>query len=136
MDALALALVAAGTTIGTVADIEPGLAARSLIAIVPIVLGLVAALLGFSRWQRIDDAIRLGRASRRPTASSASSRSRWPLIAVIAGAAAIVGVFAARPRELRREAARVPRAAPCGRARARRACPHRGDSAARRTSSP
>ena len=55
----ALALVAAGTTAGTVADIKP-LWLHAAVALVPIALGLAAALLGFSRWQRVDEAVRAG----------------------------------------------------------------------------
>ena len=56
---LALALVGAGTTIGTVADIQP-VWLHVVVAVVPVVLGLVAALLGYARWQRVDDAVRSG----------------------------------------------------------------------------
>ena len=47
---VALALVAVGTTAGTVATSPPG-GCTPLVAIVPILLGLAAALLGYSRWQ-------------------------------------------------------------------------------------
>jgi putative membrane protein len=89
---LALALVGAGTTIGTVADISP-VWLHVVVAVVPVVLGLVAALLGYSRWQRVDDAVRSGlplpvdRELRLVSVAVA-------LIAVIAGVAAVVGIFA------------------------------------------
>ena len=44
---LALALVGAGTTIGTVADIHP-VWLHVMVAVVPVMLGLVAALLGYA----------------------------------------------------------------------------------------
>ena len=73
--ALALALVAAGTTIGTVADIQPRLAAR-LVAVVPVVLGLAAALLGY----RALAARRRRRARRHqlPPDRELRARRAWP----------------------------------------------------------
>ena len=56
---VALALVAAGTTLGTVADIEPTWL-HAGVAIGPILLGLAAALLGFRRWQRVEESMRTG----------------------------------------------------------------------------
>ena len=89
---LALALVAAGTTIGTVANITPTWL-HLAVAIVPIVLGLVAAALGYRRWQRVDEAMRLGpRRCRRISELRLVSLS-VALIAVIAGAVAVVAIF-------------------------------------------
>jgi putative membrane protein len=88
---LSLALVAAGTTIGTVADIKPTWL-HLAVAIVPVVLGFVAALLGYRRWQRVDEAVRSGfalppdRELRVVTVAVAA-------IALIAGVAAVVGIF-------------------------------------------
>ena len=88
---LALALVAAGTTIGTVANIKPTWL-HLAVAIVPIVLGLVAAR----------SATGAGSASTRPCGrASALPPDRElrlvsvavALIAVIAGAAAVVAIF-------------------------------------------
>jgi putative membrane protein len=89
---LALALVGAGTTIGTVAAINP-VWLHVVVAVVPVVLGLIAALLGYARWQRVDDAVRSG------VALPADRELRLvaaavALIAVIAGVAAVVGIFA------------------------------------------
>ena len=89
---LALALVAAGTTIGTVADITPTWL-HLAVAIVPIVLGLVAAALGYRRWQRVDQAVRSGLALPQDHELRLVSVA-VALIAVIAAAAAVVAIFA------------------------------------------
>ena len=88
---LALALVGAGTTIGTVADIQP-VWLHLLVAVVPVVLGLVAALLGFRRWQRVDKAVRSG-ITIPPDRELRLVALAVAVIAVIAGAAAVVGIF-------------------------------------------
>jgi putative membrane protein len=88
---LALALVAAGTTAGTVVDIKP-VWLHAAVAIVPIALGLAAALLGYTRWQRVDKAVRTGvelPADRELRVVALAVA----LIAVIAGVAAAIGVF-------------------------------------------
>jgi putative membrane protein len=87
----ALALVAAGTTAGTVADIKPEWL-HAAVAIVPIALGLAAALLGFVRWQRVDTAVRTGGAI--PSNHELRTVSfAIALIAIIAGAGSLIGVF-------------------------------------------
>jgi putative membrane protein len=88
---VALALVAAGTTAGTVADIKP-VWLHAAVAIVPIALGLVAALLGFARWRRVDEAARTG-AELPPDHELRLVATAVAVIAVIAGAAATIGVF-------------------------------------------
>jgi len=87
----ALALVAVGTTAGTIAKISP-VWLHAAIAIVPIVLGLAAALLGLSRWRRMDDAIRLG-SSPPPDGELRIVALSVAVIAVIAGVVAVVSVF-------------------------------------------
>ena len=89
---LALALVGAGTTIGTVADVQPAWL-HVLVAVVPIVLGLVAALLGYRRWQRVDEAVRAS-ITLPPDRELRLVSLAVAVIAVIAGAAAVVGIFA------------------------------------------
>ena len=88
---LALALVGAGTTIGTVADIQP-VWLHVVVAVVPVVLGLVAAVLGYTRWQRVDDAVRSGVALP-PDRELRLVAMAVALIAVLAGVAAVVGIF-------------------------------------------
>ena len=88
---LALALVGAGTTIGTVADIQP-VWLHLAVAVVPVVLGLVAALLGYRRWQRVDEAVRSG-VTIPPDRELRLVAIAVAVIAVIAGAAAVVGIF-------------------------------------------
>ena len=88
---LALALVGAGTTIGTVADIQP-VWLHVVVAVVPVVLGLVAAVLGYARWQRVDDAVRAG-ITLPPDRELRLVAVAVALIAVIAGVAAVVGIF-------------------------------------------
>jgi putative membrane protein len=87
----ALALVAAGTTAGTVVDITPTWL-HAAVALVPIGLGLAAALLGFQRWQRVDAAVRAGvevpADGQLRTVSYAIA-----LIAIIAGIGSLVGVL-------------------------------------------
>jgi putative membrane protein len=87
----ALALVAAGTTAGTLVDIEP-VWLHALVALVPIGLGLSAVELGFIRWRRVDDAVRAG------VALPVDRELRFVALAVslagtIAGGAVVVGVF-------------------------------------------
>jgi len=88
---LALALVGAGTTIGTVADIHP-VWLHVVVAVVPVALGLVAALLGYTRWQRVDDAVRSG-VTLPPDRELRLVAVAVAVIAVIAGVAAVVGIF-------------------------------------------
>jgi putative membrane protein len=88
---LALALVAAGTTAGTVVDIHP-VWLHAAVAIIPIGLGLVAALLGFARWQRVDEAVRSGVALP-PDRELRLVAVAVALIAVVAGIASAIGVF-------------------------------------------
>jgi putative membrane protein len=88
---VALALVAAGTTAGTIADIEPAWL-HAGVALVPIALGLAAALLGYARWQRVEDAMRTG-VELPPERELRVVAVAVALIAVVAGAAALVGVF-------------------------------------------
>ena len=88
---VALALVAAGTTAGTVVDINPRWL-HAGVAIAPIALGLAAALLGFSRWQRVEDAMRTG-VELPPDRELRVVAIAVALIAVVAGCAALVGVF-------------------------------------------
>ena len=87
----ALALIAVGTTAGTIAKIDP-VWLHAAIAVVPILLGLAAALLGLSRWQRMDDAIRLG-GQPPPDRELRIVALSVAVIAVIAGGVAIVTVF-------------------------------------------
>jgi putative membrane protein len=87
----ALALVAAGTTVGTVAEIEP-VWLHAAVAIVPIALGLAAALLGYTRWRRVDEAVRLGM-ELPPDRELRVVALAVSLVAVAAGAAVVVGVF-------------------------------------------
>ena len=87
----ALALIAVGTTAGTIVKVEP-IWLHAAIAIVPIVLGLGAALLGLSRWKRLDEALRLG------VELPPDQELRWvalsvAAIAVIAGIVALASVF-------------------------------------------
>lgn len=87
----ALALVAAGTTAGTVVTIKPQWL-HAAVAVVPIALGLAAALLGFARWQRVDTAVRTG------VEVPANNELRTvsfaiALIAIIAGVGSLIGVF-------------------------------------------
>ena len=88
---LALALVGAGTTIGTVADIQP-VWLHVMVAVVPVMLGLVAALLGYARWQRVDESVRSGVALP-PDRELRLVAVTVAVIAVIAGVAAVVGIF-------------------------------------------
>jgi len=88
---VALALVAAGTTAGTVADIKP-VWLHAMVAIAPIVLGLGAALLGFNRWQRVEDSMRSG-IELPPDRELRFVAMAVGLIALVAGGAALVGVF-------------------------------------------
>jgi putative membrane protein len=88
---LALALVGAGTTIGTVADIHP-VWLHVVVAVVPVVLGLAAALLGYARWQRVDDSVRSGVALP-PDRELRLVAVAVAVIAVVAGVAAVVGIF-------------------------------------------
>jgi putative membrane protein len=88
---VALALVAAGTTAGTVVDIKP-VWLHAGVAIVPIALGLAAAVIGFKRWQRVDDSMRTG-VELPPDRELRVVAVAVALIAVIAGGAALVGVF-------------------------------------------
>ena len=87
----ALALVAAGTTVGTVAEIDP-VWLHALVAIVPILLGLAAALLGYDRWRRVDEAVRLG-VELPPDQQLRGVAVAVATVAVVAGAAVVVGVF-------------------------------------------
>lgn len=87
----ALALVAAGTTAGTVVDIKPRWL-HAAVALVPIALGLAAALLGYSRWQRVDAAVRAG------VELPADQELRTvayaiATIAIVAGVGSLFGVF-------------------------------------------
>ena len=87
----ALALIAAGTTAGTVVTIHPKWL-HALVALVPIALGLASALLGFVRWQRVDTAVRTG--AEIPANNELRSVSyAVALIAVIAGAGSLIGVL-------------------------------------------
>ena len=88
---VALALVAAGTTAGTVADISPRWL-HACIAVGPIVLGLAAALLGFARWRRVEEAMRTG-VEIPPDRELRVVAGAVSAIAVVAAAAALVGVF-------------------------------------------
>jgi putative membrane protein len=88
---LALALVAVGTTAGTVVKISP-VGLHLAVAVVPIALGLVAAMLGYNRWRRVDEAVRSG------VALPADRELRLvslavAIIALIAGVAATIAVF-------------------------------------------
>ena len=87
----ALALVAVGTTAGTIVKIEP-IWLHAAIAIVPIALGLAAALLGLSRWRRMDEAIRLGNEPP-PDGELRLVALSVAFIAVIAGGVALISVF-------------------------------------------
>jgi putative membrane protein len=88
---VALALVAAGTTAGTVADIKP-VWLHAGVAVVPIALGLAAAVFGYMRWQRVDESMRTG-VELPPDRELRVVAVAVAVIAVIAGAAALVGVF-------------------------------------------
>jgi putative membrane protein len=88
---VALALLAVGTTAGTVAHITPRWL-HALVAIVPILLGLAAALLGYSRWSRLDEAMRTGR-ELEPERELRMVAIAVALLALVAGGAALVGVF-------------------------------------------
>jgi len=88
---VALALVAAGTTAGTVVDIKPQWL-HAGVAIAPIALGLAAALLGYTRWQRVEDSMRSG-VELPPDRELRLVAMAVALIAVVAGGAALVGVF-------------------------------------------
>jgi putative membrane protein len=87
----ALALVAAGTTAGTVVEIKPRWL-HAAVALVPIALGLAAALLGYSRWQRVDAAVRAG--VELPADRQLRSVSyAIAMIAIIAGVGSLIGVL-------------------------------------------
>ncbi len=88
---VALALVAAGTTAGTVVDIQP-VWLHAGVAIAPIALGLGAARIGYTRWQRVEDAMRSG-VELPPDRELRHVAIAVALIAVVAGGAALVGVF-------------------------------------------
>ena len=88
---VALALVAAGTTAGTVVDIDPTWLHAGL-AVGPVALGLVAALLGFTRWQRVEESMRTG-VELPPDRQLRIVAIAVALIALAAGVAALVGVF-------------------------------------------
>jgi putative membrane protein len=88
---VALALVAAGTTAGTVVDIKPTWL-HACVAIGPILLGLAAALLGFTRWQRVEEAMRTG-VELPPDRELRVVAISVAVLAVVAGAAALIGVF-------------------------------------------
>jgi putative membrane protein len=88
----ALALIAVGITAGTVVKIDP-VWLHAAIAVVPILLGLVAALLGLSRWQRMDNAIRLGMEPP-PDRELRLVALSVALIAIIAAGVAVVAVVA------------------------------------------
>jgi putative membrane protein len=87
----ALALVAAGTTVGTVAEIDP-VWLHAIVAIGPIALGLGAALLGYTRWRRVDEAVRLG-VELPPDGELRAVTVAVSLVAVAAGAVVVIGVF-------------------------------------------
>jgi putative membrane protein len=87
----ALALVAAGTTAGTVVDITPTWL-HAAVALVPIALGLAAALLGYSRWQRVDHAVRAG-VELPPDRQLRSVSYAIAMIAIIAGIGSLIGVL-------------------------------------------
>jgi inner membrane protein YidH len=87
----ALALVAAGTTAGTVVAINPPWL-HAGVAILPITLGLAAAVLGFVRWQRVDEAVRLG-VELPPDRELRLVALAISLLAVLAGCAVVIGVF-------------------------------------------
>jgi putative membrane protein len=88
---VALALVAAGTTLGTIADIEPTWL-HAFVAIGPIFLGLAAALLGLRRWQRFEESMRTG-VELPPDRELRVVALSVAVIAIVAGAAALIGVF-------------------------------------------
>jgi putative membrane protein len=88
---VALALVAAGTTAGTVVDIKPRWLHAGL-AVGPIALGLAAALIGFNRWRRVEESMRTG-VELPPDRELRVVAVAVAVIAVVAGAAALVGVF-------------------------------------------
>ena len=88
---VALALVAAGTTAGTIVDIDPTWL-HAVVAIGPILLGLAAALLGFRRWQRVEEAMQTG-VELPPDHELRVVALSVAVIAIIAGAAALVGIF-------------------------------------------
>jgi putative membrane protein len=88
---VALALVAVGTTAGTVVDISPKWL-HAFVAIVPILLGLAAALLGYARWHRLEEAMRTGK-ELPPERELRFVAIAVAVIAVVAGGAALIGVF-------------------------------------------
>jgi putative membrane protein len=88
---VALALVAAGTTAGTVVDISPRWL-HACVAIGPILLGLAAAMLGFRRWQRVEVSMATG-VPLPPDRELRVVAISVAVIACIAGAAALAGVF-------------------------------------------
>ena len=88
---VALALVAAGTTAGTVVDISPQWL-HACVAIGPILLGLAAAMIGFQRWQRVEESMATG-VPLPPDRELRVVAISVAVIAVIAGAAALAGVF-------------------------------------------
>jgi putative membrane protein len=88
---VALALVAAGTTAGTVVDITPRWL-HAGVALAPILLGLAAAYLGYHRWARVEDALRRG-AEVPPDDQLRTVALAVGVIALVAGGAALVGVF-------------------------------------------
>jgi putative membrane protein len=87
----ALALVAAGTTAGTVVSIKPTWL-HAAVAVVPIALGLAAALLGYTRWQRVDTAVRTG-VEVPPDHELRTVSYAIATIAIIAGIGSLIGVF-------------------------------------------
>lgn len=88
---VALALVAVGTTAGTVANISPRWL-HAVVAIAPILLGLAAALLGYARWHRVERSMRTG-VELPPERELRTVAIAVGLIAIAAGGAALVGVF-------------------------------------------
>jgi putative membrane protein len=89
---VALALVGAGTTVGTVVDITPKWL-HATVALAPILLGLCAALIGYERWRRVEDALRRG-VEVPPDEQLRLVAHAVALIAVVAAGAALVGVYA------------------------------------------
>ena len=87
---VALALVAADTSV-TVVDMKP-VWLHAALAVAPICLGLTAALLGFARWRRVDEVIR-NSVDVQPDHELRLVSIAVALIAVITGAAALVGVL-------------------------------------------
>jgi putative membrane protein len=86
-----LALVAVGTTAGTIVKVEP-VWLHAAIAIVPIALGLAAALLGLARWKRLDEALRLG-VELPPDRELRLVALSVAVIAVLAAGVALVSIF-------------------------------------------